>query len=280
MYSKNIKICKFNLFKKCKFGDKCKFRHINADHINQMLVDLQLLKAENDLLKKAIQQKNKTTRNLKINEIEISANEVHACDNRLYSSFFKNIEPKSPLEITKRKHKRKERVISISSGIEEDMDCCDQTPNESTPKQKESPEKYFGKSIESKQKDKHNQSIQTRKSMVSSNESRQSEMKKVVTENYRNQRQSKQSKPDKSSCLEEKIRKIQINLNNDLIDKINQVIKKVNIHEVQIEDLNLRVTDCEAVFGKATQMIEDICRKVAPMANIEKMVKSLCLNQD
>ena len=83
MHNENSKICKFNLFKKCKYGENCKFRHVNIDDINRMVVELQYLKAENDSLKEEIQKKSKMITNSKSNNSDVSSNEVHACEERL-----------------------------------------------------------------------------------------------------------------------------------------------------------------------------------------------------
>jgi chromosome segregation ATPase len=82
-----------------------------------------------------------------------------------------------------------------------------------------------------------------------------------------------------SIYVEEKIKRLQANLNSDLNDKINEVINKVNTQDGRIEELSTRVTECESIGGKTIEMIEDIGRRVAPMANIEKMVNSLCAKQ-
>lgn len=123
MHRENNKICKFNLFKKCKFGNKCKFRHINAEDIDKILDDLRYLKAENDSLKKEVQEKNKTIINLKNNNCDVTPNKMHVSEKRSYSSFFKKNEPES----SGKNHKvcREQNTDSEDSGIDDDLVCGD-----------------------------------------------------------------------------------------------------------------------------------------------------------
>jgi len=55
MHQGKIIICKFNLqiiiSNKCLFGKKCKFRHLKANELNVILIELEDLKFENILLK-------------------------------------------------------------------------------------------------------------------------------------------------------------------------------------------------------------------------------------
>jgi hypothetical protein len=55
--NKNIIICKFNLKIKCKFGEKCKFRHLNIDELNDILNKFEDLKQENESLKKNLTER-------------------------------------------------------------------------------------------------------------------------------------------------------------------------------------------------------------------------------
>ena len=55
--NKKITICKFNLKNKCKFGEKCKFRHLNIDELNDILNKFEDLKEENQSLKKNLTEK-------------------------------------------------------------------------------------------------------------------------------------------------------------------------------------------------------------------------------
>jgi hypothetical protein len=62
-YSKNDKICKFYL------KNKCKYRHIGVNELNQLLVQLKDLKLENKSLRSELQINNQRISNLKKNEI-------------------------------------------------------------------------------------------------------------------------------------------------------------------------------------------------------------------
>lgn len=126
--SENRKICKFNLIKKCKFGDECKFRHVNFNDINQVFVDLWFIKAENVSLKKEIQQINKTIINFKKSKCDVTTSEVYALEKRQYSSFFKE-KPELPAEHSKSRSRKEETVESEDSGIDDETYCNDQITN-------------------------------------------------------------------------------------------------------------------------------------------------------
>jgi len=143
----NKKICKFYLFKKCKFGEDCKFYHVNLNDINQILVELKSLKAENDLLKKEIQQKNKKIENLKINKSDVTSNEVHACKKRLFSSFFKKNESNSLSEKSKEKDNKTKNSYSNDSGIEDDIDRIHRVQYKQTSKHTNKSKECFDKSV-------------------------------------------------------------------------------------------------------------------------------------
>ena len=48
--NKKIIICKFNLKNKCKFGEKCKIRHLNVNELNDILTKFECLKQEYESL--------------------------------------------------------------------------------------------------------------------------------------------------------------------------------------------------------------------------------------
>jgi hypothetical protein len=55
--NKKIIICKFNLKNKCKFGEKCKFRHLNIDELNDILNRFEdLISKKMSSLKKILQK--------------------------------------------------------------------------------------------------------------------------------------------------------------------------------------------------------------------------------
>jgi len=62
--SKKIIICKFNLKKKCQFGEKCKYRHISVNEINEILASFVGLKQENESLKSVLKDKCRELSNL------------------------------------------------------------------------------------------------------------------------------------------------------------------------------------------------------------------------
>ena len=81
MYSKKIKICKYNLKDKCKFGGKCNFFHIRMKEIEENLEECSKLRSENALLKTEFYKMAQENRKLKPNEstdANIKAYRVHA----------------------------------------------------------------------------------------------------------------------------------------------------------------------------------------------------------
>ena len=67
MYSKKIKICKYNLKDKCKFGGKCNFFHIRMKEIEENLEECSKLRSENALLKTEFYKMAQENRKLKLN---------------------------------------------------------------------------------------------------------------------------------------------------------------------------------------------------------------------
>ena len=62
--NKKIIICKFNLKNKCLFGEKCKFRHISINELNDILNKIEDFKQENESLKLDLKEKSREIRNL------------------------------------------------------------------------------------------------------------------------------------------------------------------------------------------------------------------------
>ena len=88
--NKKIIICKFNLKNKCHFGEKCNFRHIRLDELNNILNKMEDLKQENESLKLDLKEKSREIRNLEIKYCDVTNDNVYALEKPLYSSLFKN----------------------------------------------------------------------------------------------------------------------------------------------------------------------------------------------
>ena len=86
---KKIIICKFNLKNKCLFGEKCKFRHLSINELNDVLKNVEDLKQENELLKSELKQKCIEIRNLEKKNCDVTNDNVHLLAKPLYNSFFK-----------------------------------------------------------------------------------------------------------------------------------------------------------------------------------------------
>ncbi len=52
-----ITMCKFNLKNKCKLGEKCKFKHLNINELNDILNKFEGLKQEYESLKRNFKEK-------------------------------------------------------------------------------------------------------------------------------------------------------------------------------------------------------------------------------
>jgi hypothetical protein len=87
--NKKIIICKFNLKNKCKFGEKCKFRHLNVNELNDILTKFEGLKQEYESLKRNFRENFEKLSNLDKNVGDVTNNGVNALSKPLYNSFFK-----------------------------------------------------------------------------------------------------------------------------------------------------------------------------------------------
>jgi len=87
---RKIIIFKFNLKNKCKYGDKCKFRHINVHEVNEILSELEDLRRENKSLKSNLKEKCLEINNLNIMHYDVTDSTVHALKKPLISSLLKN----------------------------------------------------------------------------------------------------------------------------------------------------------------------------------------------
>ena len=63
--NKKIIICKFNLKKKCKFGEKCRHRHLSLNELNDIIYQYEELKQENKVLKLNFNEKCQELSNLR-----------------------------------------------------------------------------------------------------------------------------------------------------------------------------------------------------------------------
>ena len=85
---KIIIICKFNLKNKCKFGEKCRFRHLNVSELNDILNKFESLKNENESLKLDLKEKYQKISNLEKNYGDV-INLEKTSQKPLYNSLFK-----------------------------------------------------------------------------------------------------------------------------------------------------------------------------------------------
>ena len=111
--NKKIIICKFNLKKKCQFGDKCKYRHISVNELNNILASFIGLKEENESLKSVLKDKCRDLSNMYKKSYHVTDYNA-ALTKPLYNSFFENSESLNERE-------RREMVQSEESGIDEDI---------------------------------------------------------------------------------------------------------------------------------------------------------------
>ena len=88
---KKIIICKFNLKNKCQFGEKCKFKHLSINALNEILNKFEDIKQENVSLKRNLKEKLKMISNLDKDSCDVTNNNVKELDKPLYNSFFKEI---------------------------------------------------------------------------------------------------------------------------------------------------------------------------------------------
>ena len=88
---KKIIICKFNLKNKCQFGEKCKFKHLSLNAMNEILNKFEDIKQENVSLKRNLKEKLKMISNLDKDSCDVTNNNVKELDKPLYNSFFKEI---------------------------------------------------------------------------------------------------------------------------------------------------------------------------------------------
>ena len=82
--NKKIIICKFNLKNKCKFGEKCKFRHLNIDELNDILNRFEDLKQENEQHKKNFTEKCENLSNFDKSFCDVTSINVNALSKPLY----------------------------------------------------------------------------------------------------------------------------------------------------------------------------------------------------
>ena len=90
--SKKVIICKFNLKKKCQFGEKCKYRHISVNEINEILASFVGLKQENESLKSVLKDKCRELSNIYKKRCHVTDYNVNVPTKPLYNSFFEKSE--------------------------------------------------------------------------------------------------------------------------------------------------------------------------------------------
>ena len=85
--NKKIIICKFNLKNKCKFGEKCKFRHLNIDELNDILNKFEELKQEIESLQKNLTEKCEKLSNFDKSFCDVTSINVNALSKPLIIAF-------------------------------------------------------------------------------------------------------------------------------------------------------------------------------------------------
>jgi hypothetical protein len=87
--NKKIIICKFNLKNKCKFGEECKFKHLNLNEMNKILIEFEDLKQKYESLKRNLKEKCQNLSNLEKKDCDVTNESPHTLSKPLYNSFFK-----------------------------------------------------------------------------------------------------------------------------------------------------------------------------------------------
>jgi hypothetical protein len=123
---KKIIICKFNLKNKCLYGEKCKFRHLNINELNDVLKKVEDLKQENELLKSELKGKCIEIRNLEKKNCDVTNDSVHLLAKPLYNSFFKKKSQNESAKIERNILKDMKIIVSTDdSGIDDEIDGND-----------------------------------------------------------------------------------------------------------------------------------------------------------
>jgi len=121
--NKKIIICKFNLKKKFQFGEKCKYRHISVNEINEILASFVGLKQENESLKSVLKDKCRELSNLYKKRCHVTDYNVNVPTKPLYNSFFEKSESLDDHKVaTIGKNERIDMIQSEESGIDEGID--------------------------------------------------------------------------------------------------------------------------------------------------------------
>ncbi len=81
---------KINLKNKCKFGEKCKFRHLKVNELNEILHEYEDLKWEVMSLKSQLKEKCLQLNDLTKKNCDVTNNHIYALEKPQYSSFFKH----------------------------------------------------------------------------------------------------------------------------------------------------------------------------------------------
>ncbi len=84
--NKKIIICKFNLKNKCKLGEKCKFKHLNLNELNEILNKFEGLKQEYESLKKNFKENGEKLGNFDKKLCDVTDNNINTFSKLLYSS--------------------------------------------------------------------------------------------------------------------------------------------------------------------------------------------------
>ncbi len=100
--NKKIIICKFNLKNKCKFGEKCKHRHLSLNELNDIIYQYEELKQENKVLKLNFNEKCQELSNLRKKCCDVTYSNDYTPVKPLYNSFFKSNERSNETKTTHR----------------------------------------------------------------------------------------------------------------------------------------------------------------------------------
>ena len=204
--NKKIIICKFHLKNKCQSGEKCKFRHVSVNEVNDIFTKFKDLKQENTSLKRDLKDKCIKLRNLEIKYCDVTNDSVHALAKPLYNSFFNSeIMLKNQNDGLNQLKKSKEMVDSEESGIDDEFESIDKS------------------SVKFKSKLKTQTDVNPKIEDISKND--QNNQNSAKTEK---QLQNKQAKLEKRLIYLETQRQIEAKMNEKMFNELTSTTKDLN----------------------------------------------------